>query len=109
MNLASRKCTPCRGGVSPLSREEAEALRRETPGWDMDEDATGIRRTYRFRDFAQAMDFANTVGDLAEREGHHPDITLGWGYCVVVFRTHRINALHENDFIMAAKVNALFP
>lgn len=82
---------------------------RETPGWDLDEGADKIRRTFRFRDFAQALEFANRVGGLAEEEGHHPDITLGWGYCAVVFRTHKIHALHENDFIMAAKVNALLP
>lgn len=109
MGLASRTCVPCRGGISPLSREAAEALLRETPGWDLDERAETIRRTFRFRDFAQALEFANQVGGLAEEEGHHPDITLGWGYCAVVFRTHKIHALHENDFIMAAKVNALLP
>lgn len=107
MGLAAKSCEPCRGGVSPLTREEAETLLRETPGWDLEEDATKIRRRFRFRDFAQAMEFARKVGELAEEEGHHPDITLGWGYCVVVFHTHKIHALHENDFIMAAKVNAL--
>ncbi len=109
MKLASKKCAPCAGGVSPLSREEAETLLRETPGWELDEEEKTIRKTFRFRDFAQAMDFAATVGGLAEEEGHHPDIALGWGYCSVAFQTHKIRALHENDFIMAAKVNALIP
>lgn len=109
MGLASRKCEPCRGAVSPMSREEAEALLRETPGWDLEEGATKIRRTFRFRDFAQAMEFGRKVGDLAEGEGHHPDITVGWGYCTVVFQTHKIRGLHANDFIMAAKTNTLLP
>lgn len=109
MDLASMKCEPCRGGVSPMSREEAEGMLREIPGWDLEEGATKIRRTFRFRDFARAMEFARKVGDLAEEEGHHPDITVGWGYCAVVFQTHKIHALHRNDFIMAAKVNALSP
>ncbi len=107
MGLAEKKCVPCRGGVPALSAEEAENLLAEAPGWTLEERATRIRRTVRFKDFASAMDFARRVGDLAEAEGHHPDIAVGWGYCTVAFRTHRIGALHENDFIMAAKVNAL--
>ena len=92
-----------------MSREEAESMLREIPGWDLEEDATKIRRSFRFRDFAQAMEFARKVGDLAEGEGHHPDIAMVWGYCTVVFQTHKIRGLHGNDFIMAAKVNALLP
>lgn len=81
----------------------------EIPGWGLEEGATKIRRTFCFRNFAQAMEFARKVGDAAEEEGHHPDITVGWGYCAVVFQTHKIGALHQNDFIMAAKVNSLLP
>lgn len=107
MGLADKTCVPCRGGVSGLSAEQAERLLAETPGWTLEEGATRIRRTFRFKDFAAALAFAQRVGDLAEAEGHHPDIALGWGYCSVSFRTHKIGALHENDFIMAAKVSAL--
>ena len=107
MGLADRTCVPCRGGVPGLPAEEVAKLLAETPGWALEEGATRIRRTFRFRDFATAMAFAQRVGDLAEQQGHHPDIALGWGYCSVAFRTHRIGALHENDFIMAARVNAL--
>ncbi len=107
MGLAEKACVPCRGGVPGLTAAEAERLLAETPGWTLEEGATRIRRTFRFKNFAEAMAFARRVGDLAEREGHHPDIGLGWGYCSVAFRTHKIGALHENDFIMAAKVNAL--
>ena len=109
MGLAARKCEPCREAVSPMSREEAEELLRETPGWELEESATKIRRTIRFRNFAQAMEFARKVGVLAEGEGHHPDLSVGWGYCTVVFQTHKIRGLHGNDFIMAAKVNTLLP
>jgi 4a-hydroxytetrahydrobiopterin dehydratase len=66
-----------------------------------------IERRFRFKEFSSAMEFARKVGELAEREGHHPDIAFGWGYCTVSFQTHKIHGLHENDFIMAAKVNAL--
>ena len=109
MGLASNKCEPCRGGVSPVSREEAEGLLPEIPGWELDEEATKIRRTFRFRNFVEAMEFARKVGDVAEGEGHHPDLTVGWGYCTVVFQTHKIRGLHRNDFIMAAKVNSVLP
>jgi 4a-hydroxytetrahydrobiopterin dehydratase len=109
MDLAGQKCVPCRGGVPPLTAEEAQGFLRETPGWELEEGATRIRRTFKFRNFAQAMEFARKVGEIAEQEGHHPDLAMGWGYCSVAFRTHAIGALHRNDFIMAAKVNRVAP
>lgn len=107
MTLESRKCVPCRGGVPALTAADAQAFLAEIPGWTLEEGATLIRRTFRFRDFAGAMAFANRVAAAAEEEAHHPDLTVGWGFCTVAFRTHAIRGLHENDFIMAAKVNAL--
>ena len=109
MGLAANKCEPCRGDVPPISPEEARELIREIPEWEMVEGATKIRKTFRFRNFAQAMAFAGKVGDLAEEQGHHPDLSVGWGYCTVAFQTHKIHGLHRNDFIMAAKVNDLVP
>jgi 4a-hydroxytetrahydrobiopterin dehydratase len=105
--LAGKTCTPCRGGVPPLARADAERLLGDTPGWSLDADATKIERRFRFDDFAGALAFVDKVGAVSEEEGHHPDIAFGWGYCTVVFYTHKIKGLHENDFIMAAKVNAL--
>ena len=107
MSLEARQCVPCRGGIPPLERPQAERLLAETPGWSLDEKATLIERTFRFEDFADALAFVNHIGKLAEAEDHHPDITFGWGYCRVVFQTHKIKGLHEIDFIMAAKVNRL--
>ncbi len=107
MSLSAKTCTPCRGGVPPLARQEAERLLGHTPGWTLDEPTTRIERTFTFPDFATAMHLTTQVAELAEAEGHHPDITVGWGYCRIVFYTHKIKGLHENDFIMAAKVNAL--
>lgn len=107
MGLAAKTCVSCRGDVSPLSEEEAKGYLAETPGWTLFGGAARIERRFRFKDFASAMEFARRVGELAEREGHHPDISFGWGYCAVSFHTHKIQGLHENDFIMAAKVNAL--
>jgi 4a-hydroxytetrahydrobiopterin dehydratase len=107
MGLAEKACVPCRGGVSPLNEDEARRYLAETPGWTMTGGAERIERRFRYKDFASAMEFARKVGELAEREGHHPDMAVGWGYCAVSFQTHKIHGLHENDFIMAAKVNAL--
>jgi 4a-hydroxytetrahydrobiopterin dehydratase len=109
MELSDKRCVPCRGGVPVLGAEEAERLVAQVPGWSLEEDAKGIRREFRFRNFAEAMMFSRQVGELAEVEGHHPDLSIGWGYCTVRFRTHAIGGLHENDFIMAAKVNRLVP
>ena len=107
MGLTAKTCTPCRGGVPPLGRAEAERLLAETPGWALDAQATRIERAFAFPDFASALALVGKIAKLAEAEGHHPDITFGWGYCRVAFQTHKIKGLHENDFIMAAKVNGL--
>jgi 4a-hydroxytetrahydrobiopterin dehydratase len=106
-NLTAKKCTPCQGGIPPLSMEAAEQYLPKVPGWQLQENATKIKRTFTFKNFMEALDFAQHVGELCELQGHHPDIGIGWGYCRVEFQTHKINGLHENDFIMAAKVNRL--
>ncbi|MFP6868221.1 MAG: 4a-hydroxytetrahydrobiopterin dehydratase, partial [Nitrospinota bacterium] len=76
-------------------------------GWELNDDATRISSTFKFKDFPGAQAFASRVSDLAESQFHHPEITFGWGYCRVEFQTRKIRGLHENDFIMAAKVNEL--
>jgi 4a-hydroxytetrahydrobiopterin dehydratase len=105
--LAQKSCTPCRGGVPPLSRETAEDYRREAPDWTLVDDATRIERTYRFRNFTEAFGFVERAGALAEAEFHHPDISFGWGYATVSLGTRKIKGLHENDFIMAAKLDRI--
>ena len=105
--LAARTCVPCRGGVPPLGEQEARRYLKEVPGWELKDGAMRIERTFRFRSFKEALDFVNRVGALAEEEGHHPDITFGWGYATVSLYTHKIKGLHENDFILAAKIDAL--
>jgi 4a-hydroxytetrahydrobiopterin dehydratase len=107
MELASKTCVPCRGGVEPMGRDQAARFVKDIPGWSVSDDGEKISRRYVFPDFVSAMKFANQVGDIAEREGHHPDLTIGWGYCEVVTYTHKIGGLHENDFILAAKINQL--
>ena len=107
--LAEKTCTPCRGGIPPLTREEAEALLAQAPEWGLMDDAHRIERTFRFRNFVEPLAFVQKVGELAESEGHHPDISFGWGYATVSLRTKKIKGLHENDFIMAAKIDPLAP
>jgi 4a-hydroxytetrahydrobiopterin dehydratase len=105
--LAEKTCTPCRGGVPPLTPEEAEGYRAQAPDWSLLDDATRIERRFRFKDFREAFAFVARAAELAEAEGHHPDISFGWGYAVVSLRTKKIKGLHENDFIMAAKLDRL--
>ena len=106
-NLAEKTCVTCRGGTPPLTASAAQELLSQAPSWTLVDDAHRIERTFRFPDFQQAMDFVVKVGGLAEAEGHHPDIHFGWGYATVSLFTHKIKGLHENDFIMAAKINRL--
>ena len=106
-DLSNKTCTPCRGGIPPLTKAEAETYLQQAPGWDLVDDARRLERTFSFRNFKQALDFVVEVGNLAEREGHHPDISFGWGRATVSWRTKKIGGLHENDFIMAAKTNRL--
>lgn len=107
MTLTQKTCVPCQGGIPPLTRAEAEGYMSQVPGWTLSESADRIEARFEFADFRAANDFVDRVGNLAEEEGHHPDIGFGWGYANIVFYTHKISGLHENDFIMAAKVNGL--
>jgi 4a-hydroxytetrahydrobiopterin dehydratase len=105
--LVEKVCTPCRGGIPPPTREEAERYLGQVPGWELADDARLLRRTFRLANFREALAFVHGVGTLAEAEGHHPDLCFGWGYATVSLRTKKIKGLHENDFIMAAKVDRL--
>lgn len=105
--LTERHCEPCEGGVSPMSRPEAEAMLNDVPGWSLSEDGKLIRRRFEFRGFYRTMAFINALAWIANSEGHHPDFSAGYNYCEVGFTTHAIDGLSENDFICAAKVNAL--
>jgi len=104
-DLASMECVPCRGGVPPLGHEEALAFLADLgAGWQVVEDHH-LEREYRFKDFREALDFTNLVGELAERVGHHPDISLAWGKVKVTIWTHKIDGLNEADFVFAAKAD----
>jgi len=107
IDLAQRSCVPCRGGVPPMSPAEAAELLRQLGGdWELAEvspGVTGLRKAYRFKDFAEALAYVNRVGAIAEDQGHHPDIELAWGRVTVTVWTHKIKGLTESDFIFAAK------
>ena len=103
--LAEKTCTPCRGGVPPLTREEAQRLQIQVSNWELVDDAHRIERSFRFGNFRESLAFVQKIGELAEAEGHHPDISFGWGYVTVSLNTKKIKGLHENDFIIATKID----
>ncbi|MCK6480893.1 MAG: 4a-hydroxytetrahydrobiopterin dehydratase [Planctomycetes bacterium] len=104
--LAARRCVPCRRGTPPLGEAAVAALLPEVPAWTLEE-GRRLRREFRFPDFARALGFVDRVGALAEAEGHHPDLHLGWGRVGVVLWTHAAGGLTEADFILAAKIDRL--
>lgn len=108
MSLADQKCVPCRGGVPPMEEARArEMLAQLESGWELNKEGH-LERTYPFKDFAQALAFVNKVGEVAEAEGHHPDLHLAYGKCVVELWTHKIKGLTESDFYMAAKADRTY-
>jgi len=104
--LASKTCVPCRGGVPPLAGKELENLGKEVPQWRV-VNGHHLMREFKFPDFKQALAFVNNVGDIAEEQGHHPDIFLTWGKAEVTTWTHKIDGLTESDFILAAKIDRI--
>jgi 4a-hydroxytetrahydrobiopterin dehydratase len=106
MGLSEKTCVPCRGGVPPLTDDEIRPLASEVPEWRV-VDAHHLERDFGFPDFRAALDFTNAVGELAEEQGHHPDLHLAWGRVVVTTWTHKIDGLTESDFILAAKIDRL--
>lgn len=108
--LTERKCVPCEGGVDPISLSKAsEYLKQLHPDWKIIENGQKIERKFTFKNFRQALEFVNKVGELAEQEGHHPNIYFSWGFVVITLWTHAIDGLFENDFILAAKIDRLGP
>jgi len=106
-DLASKSCVPCRGGIPPLTAEKARELARDTPQWRLEENATRLTRRFEFEDFKKAIEFVNRVAEVAEQEGHHPDIAIHWNQVDLTLWTHKIGGLHQNDFILAAKIDRL--
>ena len=106
-DLASKTCVPCRGGVPPLKGSELQALAQQVPTWSIVNEHH-LTKTFTFPDFRQALAFVVKVGEVAEEQGHHPDILLAWGKAEITTWTHKINGLTESDFILAAKFDRLY-
>ena len=104
--LASKRCEPCEKGTPALQGEELQRMLGEVPGWNV-VDGKRIEKEYRFPDFRSALEFVNRLGEVAEEEGHHPDVYLTWGKVRVALSTHSIGGLSANDFILAAKADRL--
>ncbi len=105
--MARRNCVPCRGGVPPLALEQVVALRRQiSKEWEV-ADGHHLRREIRRRNFRDALRLANSIGEIAESQKHHPDLLVSWGRLTVTLFTHAIDGLHENDFILAARIDQL--
>ena len=106
-DLKSKNCIPCSIGSEPLGEELIkDYLKSLKEGWNVIDNRL-IEKTYKFKNFSEALDFTNKIGSIAEEEGHHPDITLSWGKVIVRLTTHKIKGLHDNDFILGAKIDEL--
>jgi 4a-hydroxytetrahydrobiopterin dehydratase len=105
--LADRKCVPCRGGIPPLTGDQLTPFLSELPDWKLVEEHH-IEKSFLFPDFRKALEFVNRVGEVAEQEGHHPDLTLSWGKVDARIYTHKIHGLTESDFVLAAKIDRLY-
>ena len=106
MELAEQDCVPCRGGVPPFGPDQIAPLLRQLDGWRV-ESNHHLAKTYEFPDFMSALAFTNRVGELAEEQGHHPDIHLSWGKVKLVVWTHAVDGLSESDFVLAARCDRL--
>jgi 4a-hydroxytetrahydrobiopterin dehydratase len=105
--LQKKKCRPCEGGIPAMSMDEAQALQKEVPSWEIIDDGQAIRRIFTFANHYEVMAFVQAIAWISHREDHHPSLTVGYSRCEVVYSTHAVEGLTENDFICAAKVDAL--
>ena len=105
MNLSDQTCKPPKAGDKPFSPAQAEQMRREMPAWSLE--GAAIKREFQFKDFREAMVFVNEVADVAEGQGHHPDIFISYKTVRLTLTTHKIGGLSQNDFIVAARIDQL--
>jgi len=109
-DLKDKKCVPCEGGVIPFDISEIHKYQKKVDGWDISKDNKEnffLIKKFNFKNFIDSQEFINKVGEISEDEGHHPDISFGWGYAEIKITTHAIEGLSENDFILAAKIDQL--
>ena len=106
-SLSNKKCMPCSGKTPKLLINDIKDRLYEINNWETNDDAEMIYKKFSFSNFKKTMTFVNRVGEIAENEQHHPDISFGWGYCLIMIHTHAIKGLSENDFILAAKIDEI--
>ena len=109
-NLADKKCIPCEGGIPSFDLDEIHKYLKKVDGCDVKSENQKdyyIVKNFKFNNFLESQSFINKVGEIAEQEGHHPDIWFGWGYAKIKIQTHAINGLHESDFVLAAKIDRI--
>ena len=109
-DLANKKCVPCEGGIPPFDMTEIHKYLKKVDSWDVknnEKKSYYLIKEFKFKDFIESQKFVNKVGSIAEQEGHHPDISFGWGYCKIKIFTHAIEGLAESDFILAAKIDKI--
>ena len=109
-DLSNKKCVPCEGGIPPFTIDQINTYQKKVDNWDVKEDIKDqyyLIKEFSFKNFVSSQDFVNKVGEIAEQEGHHPDIWFGWGYATIKIQTHAINGLHESDFVLAAKIDKI--
>ena len=109
-DLLNKKCKPCEGGIIPFDISQIHKYQKKIDGWSIDKDEKKIFflvKKFDFNNFLESQKFVNNVGKISEEEGHHPDITFGWGYSVIKITTHAIKGISENDFILAAKIDQI--
>tara|TARA_B100000900_G_C20382065_1_gene635007 strand:+ start:42 stop:386 length:345 start_codon:yes stop_codon:yes gene_type:complete len=110
-DLLKKKCVPCEGGILPFDISEIHKYQKKVDGWDIIKNENKIyilEKNFKFKNFLESQKFINDVGNISEKEGHHPDILFGWGYAKINITTHAIEGLSENDFILASKIDQLF-
>ena len=108
--LSKKKCVPCEGNIPPFDKSEIHNYLKKVDGWDVksnQDNSFYLVKEFNFKDFKQSQNFINKIGDIAEQENHHPDLSFGWGYCKVKISTHAIKGLAESDFILAAKIDEI--
>jgi 4a-hydroxytetrahydrobiopterin dehydratase len=109
-NLLNKKCVPCEGGAIPFDISEIHKYQKKVDGWDISKEENKVfflKKKFTFSNFLKSQKFINNVAEISEEEGHHPDISFGWGYAEIKITTHAIKGLSENDFILAAKIDQI--
>jgi len=109
-DLVSKKCVPCEGGVLPFDISEIHKYQKKVDGWELKKNEKNVfflEKKFIFKNFISSQNFVNKIGEISEKENHHPDISFGWGYAKIIVTTHSIEGLSENDFILAAKIDQI--